>query len=232
MRGLGRNRGSDLFLAARPGWTRSVALRISIVSCVPDYAIAGLPEGGVGVPHGMQRHRQFSRQRNLGYPRTGSLCDRLGPAGQAGAAELPTPGLQLSFPKKSWPWPVPRSWRAVPSPAPHRSRTSFDRRVQTRRRRPQGAHVSIDGSSLDEPRTGSPAQWRSPYPSRPPAFAAASSARASAAPTGKRVLPGEVCPERQPVACRHHHMTRFLLSYAGPLLMARRHRAKDRKAEN
>jgi hypothetical protein len=40
-----------------------------------------------------------------------------------------------------------RFWRGVLSPAPRRSRASFDRRVRTHRMRPREVHVSINGSS-------------------------------------------------------------------------------------
>ena len=45
MRGLCRSSGSDLVLAARPGWTHSVALKVSVVPGVGIYAIAASRKG-------------------------------------------------------------------------------------------------------------------------------------------------------------------------------------------
>lgn len=82
MRGFGRISRSDLTLAARPDWAHSFTIRISVVLLLDLWHCRHL-EGRVGAPHGMQGHIQLPRQRNLGFPGTGPLCDRLGPAAQA-----------------------------------------------------------------------------------------------------------------------------------------------------
>ena len=49
MRGRCRSRGSDLAFAARPGWTHSVALKISVRFVSELYAIASSRKGSVAL---------------------------------------------------------------------------------------------------------------------------------------------------------------------------------------
>lgn len=85
VRGLCRSHGSDLTLAARPGGTHSVVLKISdvFVYLAVSHHLC-LAERRVRAPHRMQCHCEFPRQRDLCLPWPRSLSDRLGPGAQVG----------------------------------------------------------------------------------------------------------------------------------------------------
>lgn len=91
VRGLCRSYGSDLPLAARPGSTHSVVLKISDVFVyLADSWHLCLMERRVVAPHRMQRYCEFPRQRDLCSPWPRPFSDRPGPGAQVGAFEVLT----------------------------------------------------------------------------------------------------------------------------------------------
>jgi hypothetical protein len=90
-RSVCRMPGSDLTLAAHPGGTHSVVLKISDVF-IPLAALRRLclPETRIRAPHRMQRHCEFPRQRDRCLPWPRPLSDRLGPGTQVGNLEVST----------------------------------------------------------------------------------------------------------------------------------------------